>query len=79
MIALIVIGAAAVMALLGWLASRARRRGTAGAALAGAMAAYDEAFHSTAHSAYEEIQSQQETPHPAGVPKRLPRARIRRP
>ena len=58
MIALIVLGAAAVMVLLFWLASRARRRGTAGAALAGAMAAYDEAFHSTAHDTYVEVQAQ---------------------
>ena len=58
MLALVVIGVAAVMALLVWLASRARRRGTAGSAIAGAMAAYDEAFHSTAHDTFVEVQAQ---------------------
>ncbi|MFD1723063.1 hypothetical protein [Amnibacterium endophyticum] len=36
------------------LARRVRRRGTAGQAVAAAMAAYDEAMHLTAHVAYVE-------------------------
>ena len=60
-IAIAVVGAiAAVMAGLFWIASRARRRGVAGAAIAGAMAAYDEAFHSTAHDTFVEVQAETE-------------------
>jgi hypothetical protein len=51
---------AVLMAGLAWSARLARRRGTAGAALAGAMAAYDEAFHGTAHDAFVEVQAQAE-------------------
>ncbi|MCU1550323.1 MAG: hypothetical protein JWR36_883 [Glaciihabitans sp.] len=59
--AIVVVGAiAAVMAGLIWLASRARRRGVAGAAIAGALAAYDEAFHATAHDTYVEVQAEGE-------------------
>lgn len=63
----VVIVVAAVMVGLFFLASRARRRGTAGAALAGAMAAYDEAMHSTAHDTFVEMQQQADrtTPMPA--------------
>lgn len=52
-------GIAGVLAVLVLLARHARRRGTAGAAIAGAMAAYDEAVHTTAHDTYVEIQAQQ--------------------
>jgi hypothetical protein len=40
------------------LARQARRGGTAGAALSGAMAAYNEAWHGPAHAAHVEIQAQ---------------------
>jgi len=49
---------ALVMVGLAWAARSARRRGVAGSAIAGAMAAYDEAFHSTAHDTYVEVQAQ---------------------
>jgi hypothetical protein len=49
---------AAAMAGLALLATRARRRGTAGSAIAGAMAAYDEGMHGTAHDAFVEVQEQ---------------------
>ncbi|MGW6539780.1 hypothetical protein ACWGBV_05170 [Streptomyces sp. NPDC055051] len=57
---LLVIGAAiaGVLALLTRLAVVARRRGGAGAAMAAAMAAHDEAFRVTAHESYVEIQAQ---------------------
>jgi hypothetical protein len=61
-------GIAAILAGLMWLASRSRRRGTAGAALAGAMAAYDEAMHSTAHDTYLEVQAQAERKVPVPSP-----------
>ena len=48
------------MCVLILLAGRARRRGTAGQALAAAMSAYDEAMHVTAHEAYLEVQTQDE-------------------
>lgn len=51
-------GTAATLAALVLFARRARRRGTAGAAIAGAMAAYDEAVHTTAHDTYVEMQAQ---------------------
>lgn len=51
---------AAVMGFFTWLASRARRRGVAGAAIRAAMASYDEAFRVTAHDAHYEIQAQSE-------------------
>ncbi|MFT4234412.1 MAG: hypothetical protein QM607_05370 [Microbacterium sp.] len=51
---------AAVMAGLLLLARRVKRRGTAGQAIAAAMAAYDQGFHSTAYDTYVEVQSQDE-------------------
>ncbi|MEU2427953.1 hypothetical protein ABZ611_00265 [Streptomyces sp. NPDC007861] len=51
---------AAVLGCFAWLASRVRRRGTAGAAVRAAMASYDEAFRVTAHESYYEIQAQQD-------------------
>ncbi len=61
-------GVAAVLIGLAWLASRARRRGIAGAAIAGAMAAYDEAFHATAHDSYVEVQAQADRKVPIPAP-----------
>jgi len=61
---------AAAMGALVLLAGRARRRGTAGSAIAGAMAAYDEGMHGTAHDAFVSVQEQHrratpvEAPHP---------------
>jgi hypothetical protein len=55
---------AAVLGLFVWLARHIRRRGTAGGALRGAMAAYDEAFHGTAADSYQEIQVQQDRKSP---------------
>jgi len=57
-----------VLALLTWLAGRARRRGTAGAALAGAMAAYDQTWHPTAHDSYVEVQAQRDRVAPRESP-----------
>ncbi|MFC8230868.1 hypothetical protein [Streptomyces sp. NPDC057287] len=51
---------AAVMGFFRWLASRVRRRGTAGAAISAALASYDEAFRVTAHEAHHEIRAQAE-------------------
>lgn len=62
----------AAMVGLGVLARRARRRGTAGAAIAGAMAAYDEGMHGTAHDAFVELQQQYERVKPAEAPDKQP-------
>lgn len=56
---------AAAMALL---ARRVRRRGTAGQALAAAMAAYDEGFRSTAHDSFVEMKTQSERAQEAAAP-----------
>ena len=57
--ALAVVGGAAVIILgLAWIAHRARSGGVAGAALAGAMAAYSEAGHTTAYEAHMEMRAQ---------------------
>ncbi|HEY0619764.1 MAG TPA: hypothetical protein VGD15_19315 [Kribbella sp.] len=46
------------LAGLVWLARLARRNGSAGAALAGAMAAYDEFYRTTAHQSHYELRVQ---------------------
>ncbi|CAN5316343.1 hypothetical protein BH09ACT5_BH09ACT5_01160 [soil metagenome] len=61
---------AAAMVGLVLLAGRARRRGTAGSAIAGAMAAYDEGMHGTAHDAFVEMQEQDERVKPVEAPDR---------
>ncbi|MET7362696.1 hypothetical protein ABZS76_30305 [Streptomyces sp. NPDC005562] len=61
-------GFAAVLAALAWLARRVRRRGTGGAALAGALAAWEEAYRITSHEAHVEIQAQAERQSPALSP-----------
>lgn len=58
--AIVLAAVALTMRALVLLARRARRRGTAGQALASAMAAYDEAMHVTAHEAYVEVRTQTE-------------------
>ena len=59
---------AAALGALVLLAGRARRRGTAGSAIAGAMAAYDEGMHGTAHDAFVEMQEAAERVKPAEAP-----------
>lgn len=54
----VVAGFGLILSCLTWLASYARRRGTAGAALRGAIASYDEIFHPHAHRAHVEIVAQ---------------------
>ena len=68
---------AAVIACIGalmWglalLARHVRRRGSAGQAIAAAMAAYDEGFHSTAHDTFVEMRAQDERPQQAPAPGR---------
>ena len=53
-------GIAAVMLALVLVATRVRRRGTAGPAISAAMAAYDEAMHSSAHDTFVEVQAQRD-------------------
>ncbi len=55
---IVIAGVVLIAFALTLLARKARRGGTAGAALAGAMAAYDEAWHTTAFSSHAEMQSQ---------------------
>ncbi|TWD83808.1 hypothetical protein FB561_4977 [Kribbella amoyensis] len=50
-------GLAATIGVFTLLAAWSRRRGTAGAALGGAMAAYNEAYHTTAYATHQEQQS----------------------
>ncbi|HET6860636.1 MAG TPA: hypothetical protein VFH94_26500 [Streptomyces sp.] len=87
---LILTGAlAAVLGFFTWLASHARRRGVAGAALGAALAAYDEALRTTAHASHYEIRAQAERQAPMQSPDdpwrpdrgeaRLPGAGDRRP
>ena len=66
----VVAGIVVVMAGLALLALRIRRRGTAGPAIGAAMAAYDEAMHSTAHDTFVEVQAQKDRTVPASVRKR---------
>ncbi|GLP65655.1 hypothetical protein TUSST3_22750 [Streptomyces sp. TUS-ST3] len=73
----IVVGAlVVVLGLFAALAGHVRRRGTAGGALRGALAAHDEAFHGTAADSYHEIQVQTDrrTPLPDDRWKRGPRS-----
>lgn len=48
----------ALMAVFGAFAIRTRRRGRTASAVAAAMAAYDEALHSTAYDSFVEMQAQ---------------------
>lgn len=57
---LVVAAVALVMAGLAFLAIRIRRTGTAGPAIGAAMAAYDEAVHSTAYDTFVEVQAQED-------------------
>ena len=57
-----------LMAAIGALAVRARRRGATASALGAAMAAYDEAMHTTAYATFVEMRSQDERTSPAATP-----------
>ncbi|MFD7920272.1 hypothetical protein ACFV3R_13730 [Streptomyces sp. NPDC059740] len=59
---------AAVMALCRWFAALVRRRGTAGAAVTAALAAYNEAHRVTAYEAHQEMLAQAERQAPAVSP-----------
>jgi hypothetical protein len=56
------------MAFLALLAVHVRRRGTAGAAVAAALAAYDEALHETAYETHCELQAQKDFQLPVTSP-----------
>lgn len=63
----------AAMCGLALMAKRIRRRGAAGQAIAAAMAAYDQGFHSTAHDTFVEMRAQDDRPQQAPSPgKRRP-------
>jgi hypothetical protein len=57
-----------LMGAFGALAIRARRRGATASALGAAMAAYDEAMHTTAYATFVEMRSQDERTSPAAAP-----------
>lgn len=59
---------AAVMGLLGLLAARVRRRGTAGAAIGAALASYEEALRTTSYAAHQEIRAQADRQSPLPSP-----------
>jgi hypothetical protein len=84
LIGLLVVGAVAlVMVGLAFLAIRIRRSGSAGPAVGAAMAAYDEAMHSTAYDTFVEVQAQENRKIPMPAPddplKRKRRSGIQRP
>jgi hypothetical protein len=56
----VIAGIAVVVVALVFVAIRVRRRGTAGPAISAAMAAYDEAMHSSAHDTFVEVQAQRD-------------------
>jgi len=62
--ALLVLATAVVMAGLALVAVRVRRRGSAGPAIGAAMAAYDEAMHSTVYDTFTELREQDERTRP---------------
>ena len=67
--ALIVFGRlAAVMGLFAWLARVIRRHGGAGAGMAAALAAYEDAFRATSHASHHEIRARAERKAPADSP-----------
>ena len=60
MAAIVVIATGLVLVAMTSFARVLRRRGTAGPAISAAMAAYDEAMHSTAYTSFVEVQAQDE-------------------
>ena len=57
---LVLAAVGAVLVVLAIVATRVRRSGSAGPAIGAAMAAYDEAMHSTAYTSFVEVQAQDE-------------------
>ncbi|WP_216725738.1 hypothetical protein [Streptomyces sp. CNQ-509] len=66
----------AVMGFLTWLKGVVRRRGLAGSAMRGALAAYEEAMRVTAHDSHHEVRAAAERQAPAGA-SGDPRRRLR--
>ncbi len=60
-------GLAVVLAGLTWFASWARRRGR-GSGVAGALAAYEEAYRTTAHQSHYEVRQQADRKSENGSP-----------
>ena len=58
LLVLAAVGAVLVVLAIG--ATRVRRSGSAGPAIGAAMAAYDEAMHSSAHDTFVEVQAQKD-------------------
>ena len=65
---LVVAAVALVLVGLAVLAIRIRRNGTAGPAIGAAMAAYDEAMHSTSYDTFVEMQAQEDRKIPMPAP-----------
>lgn len=65
---LVVVAVALVMVGLAFLAIRIRRSGSAGPAVGAAMAAYDEAMHSTAYDTFVEVQAREDRKIPMPAP-----------
>lgn len=61
------VGLAVVLAGLTWFASWAKRRGH-GSGVAGALAAYDEAYRTTAHQSHHELRQQADRKSENGSP-----------
>jgi hypothetical protein len=66
--AAVLAGTAVVLVALVLVARRMRRRGSAGAAIGAAMAAYDEAMHPLAHDAAVELRAQDDRTAPVAAP-----------
>ncbi|MFF0724525.1 hypothetical protein [Streptomyces sp. NPDC004134] len=58
----------AVMCVLTWFKGVVRRRGLAGSAMRGALAAYEEAMRVTAHDSHHEVRAAAERQARAGAP-----------
>lgn len=66
---LVVVGGLALaMGFFTWLAALVRRRGLAGGAVRAALAAYEEAWHTTAHDSYQVSRAQTERKVPIPAP-----------
>ncbi|MEU6552575.1 hypothetical protein ABZ915_20145 [Streptomyces sp. NPDC046915] len=61
-------GLTVVLGLFTCLARLIRRRGSAGAGVGAALAAYEEAFRATSHASHHEIRAQAEREAPADSP-----------
>lgn len=58
----------AVMGLLTWFKGVVRRRGPAGSAMRGALAAYEEAMRVTSHDSHHEVRAEADRRAPVGSP-----------